>query len=155
MYVIVFSYMGPTSYLYICDHDYVRRNSNRKIMGRGENYVALFETVSHKGRNIVYRLFAVTLFTAIFSIWAYRFSHLFFQGGAGQDKEEAQDGENTSSFWVLWVALFCAELWFGFYWILTQAVRWNPVIRHPSIERLSQRFFLSPSLSKFLLTYLN
>ncbi|KAK4849895.1 hypothetical protein QYF36_001859 [Acer negundo] len=33
-----------------------------------------------------------------------------------------------------------AELWFGLYWILTQALRWNQVYRSTFKDRLSQRY---------------
>ncbi|PQQ05394.1 cellulose synthase-like protein E1 [Prunus yedoensis var. nudiflora] len=39
-----------------------------------------------------------------------------------------------------WIGLLGAELWFGFYWILTQASRWSPVYRHTFKDRLSQRY---------------
>ncbi|KAG9448581.1 hypothetical protein H6P81_008546 [Aristolochia fimbriata] len=40
--------------------------------------------------------------------------------------------------WV-WYGMFGAELFFGFYWILTQAARWRPLFRYTFKERLSQR----------------
>ncbi|PQQ05397.1 hypothetical protein Pyn_12450 [Prunus yedoensis var. nudiflora] len=39
-----------------------------------------------------------------------------------------------------WIGLLGAEIWFAFYWLLTQASRWNPVYRHTFKDRLSQRY---------------
>ncbi|KAK4275302.1 hypothetical protein QN277_018409 [Acacia crassicarpa] len=120
----------------------------------GESYVGLFETESRRGKVIVYRLFSVTLFAGILSIWAYRFSNLFIiHGGAGGQQQEHDGGGANKSYWVLWVVLFGAELWFGFYWILTQALRWNPVFRHPFNNRLSLRYGHSlPTVDVFVCT---
>ncbi|XP_039119076.1 LOW QUALITY PROTEIN: cellulose synthase-like protein E6 [Dioscorea cayenensis subsp. rotundata] len=38
-----------------------------------------------------------------------------------------------------WISLFASELWFSFYWILTQSVRWNPIYHQTFKERLLQR----------------
>lgn len=38
-----------------------------------------------------------------------------------------------------WMGLFIAEVWFSFYWIITQSVRWNPIYRRTFKERLQQR----------------
>ncbi|RWR84931.1 EMP24_GP25L domain-containing protein/Cellulose_synt domain-containing protein [Cinnamomum micranthum f. kanehirae] len=99
----------------------------------GEGRLPLFETKEAKGR-IAYRLFSISIFVGICLIWVYRVTHVP-GGGIGR--------------WV-WLGMFSAELWFGFYWILTQAVRWRPVYRYTYKERLSQRhrrplffFFLS------------
>ncbi|XP_031259760.1 cellulose synthase-like protein E1 [Pistacia vera] len=84
----------------------------------------LFETRRAKGR-VLYRLFAASVFVGICFIWAYRVNHL------------PSDQENGR--WV-WFGLFAAELWFGIYWLLTQALRWNRVYRHTFKDRLSQRY---------------
>ncbi|GAB2210991.1 hypothetical protein Droror1_Dr00016281 [Drosera rotundifolia] len=34
---------------------------------------------------------------------------------------------------------FAAEIWFGLYWILSQALYWNPVYSFPLTDRLSDR----------------
>uniref|UniRef100_A0A2N9HJ23 Glycosyltransferase 2-like domain-containing protein n=1 Tax=Fagus sylvatica TaxID=28930 RepID=A0A2N9HJ23_FAGSY len=39
-----------------------------------------------------------------------------------------------------WIGLLVAELWFGFYWVLTQAQRWNQVYRSTFKDRLSKRY---------------
>ncbi|GAV68834.1 EMP24_GP25L domain-containing protein/Cellulose_synt domain-containing protein [Cephalotus follicularis] len=92
-------------------------------MGR-DGYVPLFETKKARGR-IPYRIFAVSMFVAICLIWVYRVSHVPIEGENGR--------------WV-WFGLFAAELWFGFYWVLTQALRWNRVYRSTFKDRLSQRY---------------
>ncbi|XP_028785453.1 cellulose synthase-like protein E1 [Neltuma alba] len=104
------------------------------------SYVPLFATERPRGRVIIYRLFCVSLFAGIFFIWVYRFSHLFIHGGRQHEEEEDDDEGEKKCYWVLWVALFGAELWFGFYWILTQSLRWNLVFRLPFNNRLSLRY---------------
>ncbi|GAY47730.1 hypothetical protein CUMW_106600 [Citrus unshiu] len=47
--------------------------------------------------------------------------------------------ENGKLLWV-WIGLFAAELWLGFYWIFTQSLRWNRVRRLTFRDRLSQRY---------------
>ena len=96
-----------------------------------EAYVPLFETKKAKGIAL-YRLFAASVFVGICSIWAYRVSHV---------PRNEEDGR-----WV-WIGLFGAEVWFGFYWLLTQALRWNPIYRHTFKDRLFQRFPLLKTLS--------
>ncbi|KAL5548654.1 hypothetical protein UlMin_003885 [Ulmus minor] len=84
----------------------------------------LFETKRAKGR-IIYRLFAGSIFVGICLILVYRVNHL---------PKPDEDGR-----WV-WIGLLVAELWFGFYWLLTQAFRWNRIYRHTFKDRLSQRY---------------
>lgn len=87
-----------------------------------EGYYPLFETRRRKGR-LMYRVFSFSLLIGIWSIWVYRLSYI-----------PKEDGK-----WV-WIGLLCAELWFGFYWFLRQALRWNPIFRQPFPERLTQRY---------------
>ncbi|XP_077216801.1 cellulose synthase-like protein E6 isoform X2 [Tasmannia lanceolata] len=82
----------------------------------------LFETKEAKGRS-VYKLYAFTVFVGICWVWVYRWSYIPREGGR----------------WA-WLGLFAAELWFGFMWMLSQSVRWNPVYRYTFKERLSQRY---------------
>ncbi|XP_073103250.1 cellulose synthase-like protein E6 isoform X1 [Elaeis guineensis] len=89
--------------------------------GGGEG--PLFETKGGKGR-FWYKLYACSVFVGVCLIWVYRAIHI------------PKLGEGR---WI-WLALFGAELWFGFYWVLNQSVRWNPVYRHTFKERLSQRY---------------
>jgi cellulose synthase/poly-beta-1,6-N-acetylglucosamine synthase-like glycosyltransferase len=83
----------------------------------------LFETRRAEGR-IIYRIFSASVFVGIVLIWLYRSSNVPKLGEEG---------------WLGWIGLFGAELWFGFYWVLTQATRWNRVYRSTFKDRLSQR----------------
>ncbi|KAH0997835.1 hypothetical protein GBA52_021699 [Prunus armeniaca] len=93
-------------------------------MGKEEGYLPLFETKRAKGI-VLYRIFAASIFAGICLIWIYRVSHI---------PKAGEDGRFG------WIGLLGAELWFGFYWILTQASRWSPVYRHTFKDRLSQRY---------------
>ncbi|XP_024027282.1 cellulose synthase-like protein E1 [Morus notabilis] len=86
----------------------------------------LFETKRAKGR-VTYRLFASSIFVGICLIWVYRLTHI------------PKPGQDNAARWA-WIGLLASELWFGFYWILTQAVRWNRVHRITFKDRLSQRY---------------
>ncbi|KAK9005226.1 hypothetical protein V6N11_042670 [Hibiscus sabdariffa] len=89
-----------------------------------KGYLPLFEAKTAKGRTL-YRVWAASVFLAICLIWAYRVSHAPSQG---------EDGR------LVWLGLLAAELWFGFYWFLTQAHRWNLVFRQTFKDRLSLRY---------------
>ncbi|KAJ4725303.1 Cellulose synthase [Melia azedarach] len=88
-----------------------------------DGYFPLFETRRAKGR-VLYRLFAVSVFVGILLIWVYRLNHI---------------PKESYGRWV-WLGLLAAELWFGFYWLLTQALRWNIVYRETFKDRLSLRY---------------
>ncbi|XP_072982405.1 cellulose synthase-like protein E6 [Typha latifolia] len=91
---------------------------------RGASEESLFATEKAKGR-IAYRLYASSMLVGISLIWLYRVTHMPGEGRGGK--------------W-LWVGLLGAELWYGFYWILTQSVRWNPIYRSTFKDKLSQRY---------------
>lgn len=91
-------------------------------MGRGGEG-PLFETKGGKGR-LWYKLYAFSVFVGVCLIWVYRAAHIPMLGEEGR--------------WI-WLALFGAEIWFGFYWVLNQSVRWNPVYRRTFKERLCRR----------------
>ena len=99
-------------------------------MGSDE-FLPLFETRRAKGR-VLYKLLMVSVSVAICLIWIHRVSHIPRKG---------EDGR-----WG-WIGLLGAELWFGLYWLLTQAHRWNPVYRCTFKDRLSQRFVCPSPLS--------
>ncbi|KAF6153812.1 hypothetical protein GIB67_001045 [Kingdonia uniflora] len=88
-----------------------------------DSNLPLFETKRGKGR-IVYRLFAASIFVGICLIWVYRAANI--------PKEGARR--------LFWIGLFGAELWFGFFWIITQSVRWNNIYRYPFKDRLLERY---------------
>ncbi|XVF77320.1 hypothetical protein PTKIN_Ptkin14bG0033500 [Pterospermum kingtungense] len=82
----------------------------------------LFETKEAKGK-LAFRLFSSSIFIGICLVWVYTLTNIPKTGDRGR--------------WV-WIGMFMAELGFGFYWILTQAIRWNVVRYHPLKHRLSQ-----------------
>ncbi|KAL8505414.1 hypothetical protein ACS0TY_016592 [Phlomoides rotata] len=84
-------------------------------------YEPLFETKKAKG-GLVYKLFATSILVGIILIWFYRATHFTANGR------------------LVWIGMFGAEIWFGFYWVLTQAHRWNCVHRKTFKNRLSQRY---------------
>ncbi|KAJ0988217.1 hypothetical protein J5N97_006573 [Dioscorea zingiberensis] len=92
----------------------------------GERDEALFETRG-KGRS-AYKVFAGSVFVGVLMIWVYRVS-VILRG----------EINGTAASWP-WFGVFGAELWFGFYWILTQSVRWNPTFRFTFKDRLSLRY---------------
>ncbi|GAB2284785.1 Belongs to the glycosyltransferase 2 [Dionaea muscipula] len=96
-------------------------------MGSGE-YAPLFETKNGRGRDI-YRLFAASIFAGICTVWIYRATQLPWTS--------VEDGHGIR--WG-WMALLGFEIWFGLYWILSQALYWNPVYRFPFKDRLSDRY---------------
>ncbi|RVX14697.1 Cellulose synthase-like protein E6 [Vitis vinifera] len=95
-------------------------------MGGGEDEAVqpLFATKQLKGR-VAYRCFASTIFVGICLILVSRLKHIPSAEEHGR--------------WA-WIGLFMAELWFGFYWIITQSVRWNVIHRVPFKDRLLQRY---------------
>ncbi|XP_057515796.1 cellulose synthase-like protein E6 isoform X1 [Amaranthus tricolor] len=93
-------------------------------MENDEEYQSLFETKKAKGR-LINKLFAGSILISIIVVWVYRITHI-----------RSKDDEGR---WV-WVGLFVAEIWFTFYWILTQVLRWNLVFRTTFKDRLSLRY---------------
>ncbi|CAH9087415.1 unnamed protein product [Cuscuta epithymum] len=87
-------------------------------------YEALFETKTGKGR-VVYRLLASTILAGIVCVLIYRVVHMPAAEGGGM-------------WW--WVGMLAAELWFGFYWLLTQFLRWNLLFRRPFPHKLLKRY---------------
>ncbi|KAH7689054.1 Cellulose synthase protein [Dioscorea alata] len=83
----------------------------------------LFKTYGAKGRTL-YKLYASFILLCILSILFYRLTHIPLE---------------HYSLTFAWISLFASELWFSFYWILTQSVRWNPIYHQTFKERLLQR----------------
>ncbi|KAJ9690015.1 hypothetical protein PVL29_012599 [Vitis rotundifolia] len=94
-------------------------------MGK-DGYLPLFETKIAKGR-ILFRCYAASVFVGIIFICVYRVVH--FPPASTQVLRR----------WA-WMGLFLSELWFSFYWFVTQFVRWNLVYRYTFKDRLSQRY---------------
>ncbi|KAE8680278.1 Cellulose synthase-like protein E2 [Hibiscus syriacus] len=96
--------------------------TQQPVVQEKANKLPLFETKEAKGK-LTFRLFSSSIFVGICSIWAYRLLNIPSAGERGR--------------W-LWIGMFFAELGFGFYWILTQAIRWNVVRYYPLKHNLSQ-----------------
>ncbi|KAF7142065.1 hypothetical protein RHSIM_Rhsim06G0230800 [Rhododendron simsii] len=92
--------------------------------GDEEANLPLFETEVSKGK-LAYRVYAVTVLIGICSIWVYR---------SIKTPTAEEHGR-----WA-WIGMFMAELWFGFYWIITLSVRWNVTHRYPFKDRLINRY---------------
>ncbi|WOK92030.1 cellulose synthase-like protein E6 [Canna indica] len=82
----------------------------------------LFATARAKGR-AAYKLLASSMFVSICLVLFYRASNI--------------PGEGEEGTWA-WMGMLAAEIWFSFYWIFTQSVRWSPVYRSTFKERLSR-----------------
>uniref|UniRef100_M1CX26 Cellulose synthase CslE n=1 Tax=Solanum tuberosum TaxID=4113 RepID=M1CX26_SOLTU len=93
-------------------------------MGKQTLHLPLFETKEAKGKTI-YKLFASTIFVGILLIWLYRLINMPSKGESGR---------------LAWICMFLAEICFGFYWIITQSVRWNVIYTYPYKNRLSLRY---------------
>jgi hypothetical protein len=93
-----------------------RTERTRKTMAE-----RLFATEKLGGR-AVYRFHAVTVFLGICLVLYYRATHV--PPGAGR---------------AAWLGLLAAELWFAFYWVITQSVRWAPIRRRTFKDRLAAR----------------
>ncbi|CAD6242602.1 unnamed protein product [Miscanthus lutarioriparius] len=73
-----------------------------------------------------YRLFASTVLAGVLLVWLYRATHV--------------PSRSSGARWWAWLGLSAAELWFGFYWVLTLSVRWSPVYRRAFPDQLSRRY---------------
>ncbi|XP_006857764.3 cellulose synthase-like protein E6 [Amborella trichopoda] len=110
--------------------EYLREREREKLeyslrereMGKvDEEKLSLYGSVKAKGM-FLYRLFGLSFLCAVLMVLYYRLTHV---------TEGAQ--------WF-WMAIFASEVWFTFYWVLNQSVRWNPVYRHTFKDRLSKRY---------------
>ncbi|CAN6174698.1 unnamed protein product [Urochloa humidicola] len=81
----------------------------------------LFATEKVGGRAL-YKLHAITVFVGICLVLCYRVTHVPATGRTA------------------WLGMLAAELWFGFYWVITQSVRWCPIRRHVFKDRLAARY---------------
>ncbi|CAI9292438.1 unnamed protein product [Lactuca saligna] len=92
-------------------------------MGDIEHF-PLFETKQTKGRTL-FKVYAASMAMGICLICVYRATHTPEKGKTGR---------------YLWIGLFMAELWFTFYWLITQLVRWNPVTHLTFKDQLSLKY---------------
>ncbi|GAB2284784.1 hypothetical protein Dimus_019237 [Dionaea muscipula] len=77
--------------------------------------------------------FAASIFVGIWTVWIYRATHdMPFGEGEGEDGHLQHHSCRMMIKWAAWMGLFVAELWFGLYWILTQALRGTLFIALPS-----------------------
>jgi len=97
-----------------------------------ESHVSLFETKEARFQGL-YKVFASTIFAAICLMWVYRVVNM---SSVGRGR------------WC-WISVTVSEFGFGFYWIITQSVRWRIVYQTPFKHRLLQR------LATFLLHLLS
>lgn len=54
----------------------------------------------------------------------------------------------------VWIGMFVSEIWFGFYYLLTQACRWSPLYYSTFKDRLSRRYG-TPLATLFLIFFFN
>lgn len=131
------------------------RNGAREIemrMSKSDEHLHLFETKSGKGL-IPFRLFAASIFAGIFFIFVYRVTHMPAAVVVRNSNElEAADHVGVVR-WTAWIGLFLAELWFGFYWLLSIVVKWKPIYRTTHKHRLSLKLQY-PSLSSYYSMFL-
>ncbi|KAF8781062.1 hypothetical protein HU200_001034 [Digitaria exilis] len=82
----------------------------------------LFGTEKLGGR-AVYRVHAATVLAGICLVLYHRATHV---PAAGTGR-------------AAWLGMLAAELWFAFYWVITQSVRWCPIRRRAFTDRLAAR----------------
>lgn len=73
------------------------------------------------------RVVACSMFVGILLILIYRWTHI----PAGGKLER-----------LVWIGMFVSEIWFGFYYVLTQSTRWSPLHYSTFTDKLSQRYHL-------------
>lgn len=97
---------------------------------------ALFESRGiSRSMLICSRAFAASTLLAILWVWLYRFIYLFFPSLLTDTLNH-----NRSHYHALaWIGMFAVEVWFGLYWLLTQAARWKPIYRRTFKDNLSCR----------------
>uniref|UniRef100_A0A7N0U281 Cellulose synthase-like protein E6 n=1 Tax=Kalanchoe fedtschenkoi TaxID=63787 RepID=A0A7N0U281_KALFE len=94
-------------------------------MSSGNDDGVLFETKEAKGQLARHAFMATVLINILF-IWFYRAANI----------PAADDGGPR---WC-WIGMFAAEIWFGFYWVITQSGRWRIVHNHVFKHKLLHRY---------------
>ncbi|GAB4845931.1 glycosyltransferase 2 [Ancistrocladus abbreviatus] len=92
-----------------------------------EGYLPLFETRRAKV-TLIFRVVAATIFLPICMVWIYRATQMPWK-----------EGEHWMIRWG-WIAMFGAEIWFSFYWVLSQTLRWNVIYRATFKDKLFKRY---------------
>ncbi|CAH8306252.1 unnamed protein product [Eruca vesicaria subsp. sativa] len=104
------------------------KEDNRFIPVHEGDREPLFETRNRTGGVIAFRVFAASVFASICSIWFYRLT------------VPVEIDENQTGFLrFIRLVMLILEIWFGFYWLIIQSLRWNPVWRFTSTDTLSRR----------------
>ncbi|KAI3939309.1 hypothetical protein MKW98_022177 [Papaver atlanticum] len=97
---------------------------------KDDAFPKLFETKKPTKVQLVIRwLFSISVLISICLVWFYRFKYV------PTSVAEVDDHKLGTRRWI-WIGLFAAEIWFGFYWIVSQPLRLNQVFRHTSRDRL-------------------
>ncbi|XP_038689760.1 cellulose synthase-like protein E6 [Tripterygium wilfordii] len=94
-------------------------------MEKNGDCFSLFQTKTSRG-TFLFKLYVSSIALCVCLTWVFRLLHL-------------PPKDLLLHRWV-WIGSFLAELWFTFYWLITQIVRWNPTYRYTFKDRLSQRY---------------
>ncbi|KAK1391587.1 cellulose synthase-like protein E6 [Heracleum sosnowskyi] len=82
------------------------------------------------------RAFAASTLLALLSVWLYRCMYLFCPSFL---LTSTLNDHRIHNHGLVWIGMIAAEVWFGLYWILTQAARWNPIYRRTFKDNLTNR----------------
>ncbi|KAI3838606.1 hypothetical protein MKX03_030372 [Papaver bracteatum] len=106
----------------------------------------LFETKKANKLQLVIRwLFSISVLISVCLVWFYRFKYV--PGSVA----EADNHKLGTKRWI-WIGLFAAEIWFGFYWIVSLPLRLRQVFRHTFRDRLSRYEEKLPRVDVFVCT---
>ncbi|KAK6133030.1 hypothetical protein DH2020_033240 [Rehmannia glutinosa] len=122
----------------------------KKVFFSGQEALALFMVqITISGMIVMYALFPFTSREGLFSLALNLglVENEMVDEDSTQTKRATHVNQNGS---FAWIGMFGAEIWFGFYWILTQAHRWNRIYRQTFKDRLSKRSSISVSLFYFI-----
>lgn len=117
----------------------------------GNRYLPLFEAKSAKGR-IAYWIYAVSVYVAIALVCFNRLIHLLLQIVTEEDDDDKLMMRRR---WWCMGGLLMAELWYSFYYFITQILRSNPIYYSTLKKNLCRRYEeekLLPSVDIFVCT---